>query len=236
MKEFFLPVISFAVGMISLYVDSKDKRKKWIFIFCLFITLIATIVYNVYDRIEREIELKISQKKEEYLSKILMNITNNTNQIPDLVKLLAGFGYTLNNAMNATPVRVNEVINANKFYYELLTNIDFNSVASINIEYFPKDVDQEVVISALKNVGFTIKTKQPFNRLETNAIWVGNSVTIDEIKMVALILFRAGVDIISIRRFKNGQGNKHKTIQIGSDPDLIGKSPLRFADIMNIRI
>lgn len=236
MKNFILPIIAFSVGLISLYVDAKDKKKKWIFLFCLIITVSATIVFNFLDSQKSIAALTESKKKEESLTQILLNITTNTNQIPDLIKLLMKFGYTAENAEKATPEKVNKVINANSLFNESLSKISLKSTAQIKIEYFPKDVDGNIVNSILRNAGFDLVKGIPMNNLKTNAIWAGASVSVDEIKFVALVLIRAGVDLVTIERFKNGKGNKSRLIQIGADPANLGKSPLQLSSITNLKL
>jgi len=72
--------------------------------------------------------------------------------------------------------------------------------------------------------------------LKTNAIWAGDDVSVSELKAVALALYRAGVDLISIERFKNGKGPKSKLIQIGADPDNLGKTPKQLNEISNLNL
>ena len=226
MKEYILPVIGFLVGLASLFIDSKDKKKKWIFVLFLVITVSTTITFNFFE----------SKKKEADLTKILLNITTNTNQIPDLVTMLMKFGYTKENAIKAEPDRVNKSIAADKLYSESLAKVNFESTGAIDIKYFPKDVDGAIVINALKDAGFKVDNKAPVNNLPTNAIWAGDAVSASEIRVVALALYRAGVDLISIKRFKDGKGPKSKLIQIGADPANLGKTPKQLNEITNLSL
>jgi len=236
MKEFILPIIAFMVGLISLYVDSKDKKKKWIFLFCLIVTVSVTITFNFQDAQKNNRALSESKKKEQKLYQLLLNITANTNQIPDLVTFLMKVGYTAENAEKATPDKVNMVINANNLFNTYLPKMNPQSTAQIRIEYFPKDVDGRIVNSTLRNAGFNLSQKKPVNNFKTNAIWVGDSVSDDEARFVALVLFRAGVDLVTIKRFENGKGIKAKLIQIGASPTNVGKTALPLNSIANLKL
>ena len=236
MKEYILPVIGFLVGLASLFIDSKDKKKKWIFVLFLVITVSTTITFNFFESKKKDAALIESKKKEADLTKILLNITTNTNQIPDLVTMLMKFGYTKENAIKAEPDRVNKSIAADKLYSESLAKVNFESTGAIDIKYFPKDVDGAIVINALKDAGFKVDNKAPVNNLPTNAIWAGDDVSASEIRVVALALYRAGVDLISIKRFKDGKGPKSKLIQIGADPANLGKTPKQLNEITNLSL
>jgi hypothetical protein len=236
MKDFILPIIAFVVGLISLYVDSKDKRKKWIFIFCLFITVSATIIFNSSESKKKDKSLIESKRKEDDLTQILLNINTYTKQIPDLVSMLRKFGYTEENAEKATSEQINNAISANQMFNESLSKISTKSASKIRIEYFPKDVDGTIINDALKNAGFSIVKKPPINSSKTNAIWAGDSVTVAEIKVVALVLFRSGINLITIERFQSNRGNKSNLIQIGTDPFILRKPTFKLQDIINLDI
>lgn len=99
-----------------------------------------------------------------------------------------------------------------------------NVHGAYTIEYFPKDVDHnpEVVKNNLESMGFVVCLKEPRVRdIPTNAIWFGPGVPMAEVKLVALTLIRAGVNLRTIKPFaadavENEQDN---LIQIGADAD-----------------
>lgn len=236
MKDFILPIIAFFVGLISLYIDSKERTKKWIFISCLLITVITTIIFNVFESKKNEASLIAAKNKERELLDILSNITSNTKQIPDIVEMLKDFGFTTENAENATPKRINNALNANKIFKEYVSEINSKSASQVQIDYYPKDVDGPIIFNAFEDAGFKINRKTPFNNLKTNAIWAGDSVTIAEIKVVALILIRSGVEIITIERFKSNKEIRSKLIQVGTDPTVLKKPALKLQEIEELNI
>lgn len=88
---------------------------------------------------------------------------------------------------------------------------------NITIQYFPKDVDQRKVDDALQNLGFKLNQKQAvIADISTNAIWFGEKVELDDVKLVAYMLTRAGVQIRSIEFFRAPTGRKASLIQVGA--------------------
>src|SRR5262249_29047478 len=131
--------------------------------------------------------------------------------------LLAKWGYS-----TSTIERVQESAKANDARSQVLASQrTVNGARNLNekltVEYFPKDVDGDVLRQALSEGGFNFKAGVAKNNLSTNSMWVGDSVTVDNIKFVALTLVRAGVQLRSIRRFRNGAGAKANLIEIGAD-------------------
>ena len=152
MKEYILPIIGFIIGITSLFIDSKDKKKRWIFIIFLVITVTTTITFNYFDSKGKMAALNESKRKEENLTKILLNITANTNQIPEMVNMLMQFGYTKENAINAAPDRASKSIAADQLFTQSLAKVNVQSTSQIAIKYFPKDVDGIIVINALYSI------------------------------------------------------------------------------------
>src|SRR5262249_36908229 len=54
----------------------------------------------------------------------------------------------------------------------------FERRGNTNLEYFLKDVDQEKVLNAIKDLGFNAKSTAPVGNTPTNAIWFGSQVDI----------------------------------------------------------
>ncbi len=98
----------------------------------------------------------------------------------------------------------------------------------VTVQYFPKDVDENKVESALMELGFTLdKRRAPLPGVPTNAIWYGTPVSVDDAKLVALTLVRAGVQIKAIRPFADYSPRRDAPlIQVGGDVALINAPPL----------
>jgi hypothetical protein len=104
---------------------------------------------------------------------------------------------------------------------------------AVTVQYFPKDVDGEKVESALLELGFTLdKKRAPVPGIPTNSIWYGTRVSIGNVKLVALTLIRAGVQIKAIRPFADYSPRKNAAlIQVGADVAVINSAPLSVEGI-----
>ncbi len=237
MKELILPIISMIVGLTSLFVDSKKKGNRRIFVFFILLVAGVTIFFNLKETAAKRTALEASQNKEKNLQIILMNITANTDKIPNLVNLLKDWGFNDSTAKLATPAQIEKVISANKAVNKSLQGFDRLKASTVKVQYFLKDVDGEVVKQALKSAGFSdLEIKNPINDVPTNSIWVGDSVSQDETRIIALTLSRAGVTLKSVKRFQNGGGAKSHLVQIGSDPNLMDKPGLDIQTISNLNL
>jgi hypothetical protein len=94
---------------------------------------------------------------------------------------------------------------------------------SITIEYFLKNVDKDKVLAALGGLGFTALRQSPaLGTTPTNAVWFGRSVQIDDAKLVAYTLIRAGIQIKDIRPYLVSEG-RDSLIQVGGRPLAVNK-------------
>lgn len=88
---------------------------------------------------------------------------------------------------------------------------------SVTVQYFPKDVDQDIVEASLKELGFKFERGVGNTSLadfSTNAIWFSRDVNPDDTKLVAYTLMRAGVEIKRIKHFVTD--NRRSLIQVGT--------------------
>lgn len=71
----------------------------------------------------------------------------------------------------------------------------------------------------------------------TNAIWFGNDVPISDVKLVALTLVRAGVDLKTIRPFRNSHpvADRNLLIQVGTDEEFAGKPSMTIGEITSAK-
>lgn len=90
-----------------------------------------------------------------------------------------------------------------------------------HVLYFVKTVDRQTVVKAIQATKLTFEFRSPVVAdTPTNMIWVGDSVSLDDTKTVALALLGAGVGIKGIRRMLNGGATKATLIEVGSYSDL----------------
>ena len=109
--------------------------------------------------------------------------------------------------------------------------------SEISIQYFPKpneNINWDKFTKTLKENSFHLEEKNPIQlNVETNSIWFGDDIYVEDIKFVALKLIESGAEIKSIRPFRNSNNNKNKLIQIGADASVVPSSPLSEADILS---
>jgi hypothetical protein len=228
---FIMPVVAMVVGLGALFLDPKTtKFGFWVALTGLFLIAGLTIAFNLKQSQDKEKALQESTEREKKTTAILLNLTEQTRPIPDLVAMLRGFGFSSQKAETATTASVSRSIVANRAYQGLLS-ARTGGHSETHVEYFPKDVDGEKVIAAMKEAGLNVVEKRPVREEATNAVWVGDDVPVDDAKLVGLALLRAGVDVVAIRRFRDGGGIKSKLIQVGSDAAMVGSKPLTAADV-----
>ena len=224
MKDLLLPAAAFIFGVVSLYVNPDDRKKRWVLISCLMLTAGLTISSNLLDAKKHSAELDDANRQNRETRQILLNVTSNTKDVPDLVTLLRNvFGYSSQNASQARPEDIGRSFEANEargklLAKKLLATSAGKLVEKVTVEYFPKNVEGDVVVKALRDSGFEVNMKRPQNDEPTNAIWAGDRVSVDDVKLVALTLIRAGVQLKSIRRFRESGGPKANLVQVGADP------------------
>ncbi|MFZ0406755.1 MAG: hypothetical protein WAM11_01400, partial [Cyanobium sp.] len=129
------------------------------------------------------------------------------------------------------PERIAASQKANIFVKTAIQSTDAASKAErqrITVQYFPKGVDLIVIRNTLSSLGFTFMEGASQQRGATNAIWLGNDVPISDVKLVALTLVRAGVDLKTIRPFRKRHpvADGNLLIQVGTDEEFAGKPSL----------
>lgn len=229
-------MLALIAGLVSLFIDSKDKTRRWLFLLALGTTAALTIFFNHQESIKGENALKVANQEKAETRQVLLNITEHTNEIPELVASLRKFGFIESKAQAATLEAVGTAFEANNLYSESLARVRQNPDPSVKVAYFPKDVDGEKVSSAIRDAGFTVVEGRAKQTLATNSVWAGDAIHPDEWKLVCFALMRAGVGIVSVRAFRDGAGSKAKLIQVGAEPVLVGKTPLTPSQIAQMGV
>ena len=226
-----MPLVALAMGLVSLFLDPRKSKIGLGLVFAgLVVTTGLTIAFNVQESRARDRALDESKERENTTTAILLNLTEQTRPIPDLVAMLRDFGFSSQKAETATAASVSRSIDANRAYQRLL-NSRTGGPSGIRVEYFPKDVDGDKVIAAMNEAGLEVVRRRPVRDEATNAVWVGDDVPVDDAKLVGFALLRAGVDVVALRRFRDGSGTKSRLIQVGADAALVGRPPLSAADV-----
>jgi hypothetical protein len=233
-----MPILSMLVGIASLFIDFKDKQNKGgkLLMLTLFaVSAMAAIAFSYQKEKEstaKELRYQadISSLKEEN-KKLHKDISDTPQKTVDLLR----YGYTKSSAQRASSEQVSQSKEANT-KLDTIKDSDTNrknNRSTITVEYFPKDIDSVVVKSTLETLGFNSKIGKAKNPLSTNAIWFGSNVNIEDVKLVAYTLIRAGIQIKTIRPFRDDSSNAHTSlIQVGTDRNYENKSPLSVNKIL----
>jgi muramidase (phage lysozyme) len=108
---------------------------------------------------------------------------------------------------------------------------------AVTIEYFPKHLDRGLVEKALTNIDFPlVKVPSVVSHTATNAIWFGDQVKTEEVKLVAEKLLAAGVQIKAIRPFGERLEFSDYLIQVGADPSLQNDETLSLEQVRNTEV
>ena len=91
----------------------------------------------------------------------------------------------------------------------------------VRVQVHSRETDRSAVLSALRGLRFPISTAAPTTEVpagtRTNAIWYGPDVPLEDVRLVALALTRAGVQIRLISPLISAQAASRQTmIQVGS--------------------
>jgi len=226
MQNFIMPIIALIGGVASLWIDPKDQKKRWLFIFGLVFTAILTIIFNYSNSKAKELQLERVNTEKAQTRQILLNITQNVQAVVDKIDVLTSLGFTENKAAAASDVQISSALQANELYSSSLGRLPGAALQDIQVQYSPENVNGARVISSINNSGMHVVVKPPANAMATNCIWAGDKVTPAQVKIVAYALMRAGVEVKAIRRFKDGTGDKQRVIEVGAAPDLVNKQAL----------
>ena len=109
--------------------------------------------------------------------------------------------------------------------------------ANVAVRYYPRDFERElnaaVVLPRLSSFGFRLdrRAQAKLSDVPTNAIWCGRNVAPEDVKIVALTLVAAGLEIKAIREFRDPTGPKRGAIEIGGDRSFVNAASLSYEQI-----
>jgi hypothetical protein len=247
-----LPFITLALGLVSTFNDVRKNRKAAILLLVMMVaSTIGTLVSSYQDYKDKQADAAASATQRAVdsrrIDKLLDEAASSAITITDLVgktsdikgattavaqgmtSLLKRFGILPGAAV--TSETLNTSVAADKTYTTLLPTVRAEGQGTQRVvTYFPKDVDSGTVLAALRDGNFTVhKAKgNPNNiNLPTNAVWVGESLSVNDAKFVAATLIRAGVPIIAVRRLTNSSsGPRASLVEVGSDSLIAGQPPM----------
>lgn len=238
-----------ASGLISLFLDPKNRKAWWAKpTLVLFIIIPASLAIAFGQQKTENAKQQALQAKEQHrkdqlqilaLQRELQSVGKGVGRaVEGLQTLLIGFGFTPETAAIASPERISKSKEANSLV-QAAVNSSTASIKSerrrIVVQYFPKNVDPDVIEKTLSALGFTFMTGVPQQQGATNAIWFGTDVPLSDVKLVALTLVRAGVDLKTIKPFRRSHPvpDRNLLIQVGTDGDFSEQPSLTINQISN---
>jgi hypothetical protein len=220
-----LSVLQFFSGVAGVFVDPKNAKRRWVFLGLLSCTLLGTVINDsIKNRQVDEDRLKVLESYKQLQE-------DNRRLEGHLLTLLAGLGYT---KKEITEEEISRSIAADKG----LTNLrqtTAESSSNVRVEYVVKDANTRAITEVLNGLGFQLQIKKPVNDYPTNAMWIGDQVTLEDAKKIALALIRAGVEIRRISRFPVESTNNASLIQVGADPALVAKPILTVEQVLALQ-
>lgn len=193
-------------------------------------------VLQISPLIERKaaLEKEITELEQERTTKIaeLEQIKNQLEKLTPLAK--KGLGYKSEKVSEDSSIP-EASLQAVEAANQILSRSSGTRRSDITIVVYAKELEKEVntsvVIPSLQELGFRIDTRTSgLQRVESNAIWFGSDVHIDDVKLVAYQLIGAGLPIKAIRPFRNPQA-KATRIEIGGDASIVNRPLLTVEEI-----
>ncbi len=182
--------------------------------------LLLGCVFELLSNIESK---KNNNKLQKSNIELKSEIIESRSEINETYQLLKSLGYQ---NPNPTKENIQQSLAADTARTQIARSTSSESRQQITVRYYPKDVDGDIVKSALLELDFKFTEGQPgIPDVGTNAIFFGDKVPIEDVKLVALTLIRAGVEIKYIRPFKNSTG-RSLLIQVGAGTAYVSRQPL----------
>ena len=101
------------------------------------------------------------------------------------------------------------------------------------LQYFAKDTTRDLnnwlFVQSLRDMGYRIKIRNPSNDLPSNALWYGERVNIDHVRLITLTMLRAGYRLQQVARFPESGSDRSSAVQIGANWNL-RNAPLLTVD------
>jgi hypothetical protein len=211
----------------------RKKASSLVMLALLFVVLGAWGIKAARDKAIVEAERKTRQAAEKErdraieAERIALERTN---------ALLAQFGWNNDKltTVASDQYSVKQSLYANQALQQAMPREGREKRRAITVEYFPKNVDENKVEAALAELGFSVR-KPPavVHAIPTNSIWFGSPVDIEDVKLVALTLIRASVQIRAIRPIQDYLVTKKDLplIQVGADSSVVNDPVLTAEEI-----
>jgi hypothetical protein len=242
LRLFALSLLTLFVGLVSLAHDTKkSKRTTFALGFSLVLMCGTEIFFGYRSHLKEEKEKAKTAQEQENLQTDLEEVLVRITYVREILD--SELGYSKERAETASSSDIQQSLKAAKTLQEQIeatTQTDRNRRSQIDVQYFDKGFDENVVEGILTTLGFRPQRYTPeLEDIPINAIWVSEDVPIEDAKAIANTLVRAGVELKSVRSFPaSSSSQRRNTIQIGSDAELARDQacqPLTYEQIQSIQ-
>jgi len=164
------------------------------------------------------------------MSLIIAQLNTPEDKHVALLKQLNGFGWQADNKAIKLLTDAHEAL-------ESLKSDNTDTRTRYLIKGVPTAVDRKIVEIGLRNIGFRIVAfkEQEEVPVNSNALYFGQNVDIESVKMAALTLIQAGIEIKSIKPFKKPTRGNVRAIKIDWSKYLDKKQPLAIDAIVKAK-
>ncbi len=257
MIKLLLALLVLCAGIAAAFVDPKNKRGKKIILTILFGLFIATLVDNhqtqsdvearqkqidgltttnaVLTKGSAELEARAADLKQLIIN-LQTDLTKKLSDLSDQLTLLTSRGFSTAEAKSATVDDAIASNTADAAYNRARAAwiSDGEKPSPTSLKYYFKGIDPtnlNIILKALRDVGFNaVPGTSLLPKNETNTIYAGELVKVEDVKRVAFTLMRAGFKIRQICQFNpNGNHPEYRTrnlIHVGADTSVTEKDPV----------
>jgi cell division protein FtsL len=232
-------------------ISIKERKSRRRFYYSLILPIaIATILLIVFTYKINEARKTIDSLNQE-IEKHNHEIENKNVQISDIelqietlnkayTDIESKFSQNFDWSENDVLIKDSSKIRDSKLAVDKIQSLFKASREEINLEivvrYNVKRVDNGKVENILKKCGLRnvyFFATEFYNPTPTNTISFGKKVSVSEIKLIALVLIWAGLDIKKIDRYPSSLGNRRiHSIEISGDNSLIDSESITIEQIM----
>lgn len=206
-------LLTLIVGLISLFVDPKTQKKKaWWVVAALLVSSTITAAYGYHDsnnaKTQAEKDSALVQQTADNETKVL----NQQQAIQADEQVMKGNVQSMMVYFGLPSQEESEGSSGAAEVPAVKAEAVRNQAI---VEYFAKDADSDKIANSLRETGLEIVRVPGQLTGASNAVWYGHSVTVADVKAVALALMQAGNQLQAIKPLAKGTGSKARLIEVG---------------------
>ncbi|MCF8373991.1 MAG: hypothetical protein K9H64_20380 [Bacteroidales bacterium] len=223
-------------------IDRITKGSKWVSIFVIPVLFILFMYGAIrLNKLYQEIEIVEAKKQAEQLKYESLQFENDAlekKKIQLETELMATYGLSID---SITSLSTSEVLEKSLSANDGIKTIvkDYSPNKNVIVRYYAKTIDDKRIAVELESLGYGFEEKIPtagMSKKNTIALWYGAGVPIEDVKIVALALIRAGAPIKGIRPYAKSLSDpnyKRFIIEAGASVDL-ESNPLMTVDEIKV--